>query len=83
MHGGSSSPAADPGEDIGHGCAGAAREAHDEAHRPVDLDDPVGIAPRRLVEAVDVLGDQGVEHAASFEVDQGLVAGVGPGRPGR
>ena len=39
----------------------------------MDLDDPCGVAARRPMEPVDVLGDQRVEVARAFEVDERLV----------
>ena len=70
-------------QDVGHGCAGTTGEAGDEAHGPVDLDHLVGVVPRRLVQPVDVLGDQRVEGAEPFQGDECLVPGVGQRRPCR
>jgi hypothetical protein len=49
----------------------------------VDLDDAGRGQARLDVQAVDVLGDQGVELAALLERDEGAVAVVGLGLPGR
>ena len=42
-----------------------------------------GIAAGLLVQAVDVLGDEGVQLAPALEVDERAVARVGLGRPRR
>ncbi len=44
----------------------------------MDLDHPDGIGAGGLVQAVDVLGHQRVQHPAAFELEQGVMAGVGP-----
>jgi hypothetical protein len=49
----------------------------------VDLDDPARVVAGELVEAVDVLCDEGVELAPPFQLEQGPVAGVGLGGPRR
>src|SRR5438128_1572247 len=56
---------------------------HQLAHGAVDLDHPIGRGARRLVEPVDVLGDERVELAAALEGDEGAMAGIGLGLPGR
>ena len=55
----------------------AAAHAHDLVHRPVDLEHPRRVGPGRLVQPVDVLGDQRAQPALPLEVDQRAVAGVG------
>ena len=47
------------------------------------LDHPRRVRAGRLVQAVDVLGDQRVEPAGPFELDEGAVTVVGLGRERR
>jgi hypothetical protein len=53
----------------------AARQARRVVDRPVDLDELLG--PGRPMQAVDVLGDDGVEVPAALELDQRVVRAVG------
>ena len=68
--------------------ASTARQARRLVDRAVHLDHLVRVGAGGLVQAVDVLGDQRVQHAPALELEQGLVAGVRraavlqPGRAG-
>ena len=45
----------------------------------MDLDDPVRVCAGHEVEAVDILGDQGVQPTGSLQVDEALMSDVGSG----
>ena len=70
-------------ERLFHRRAPAALPAHDAAHAAVHLDDLLGRLAGALVQLVDVLRDERVQHAAPLERDEGAMAGVRLGRPGR
>ena len=80
---GSSSPARTRSSTSGIGRARSARHAHHLSHGAVDLDHAIGVATGRLVKAVDVLGDEGMQDTAALEVHEGTVAGVGLRLPRR
>ena len=66
-----------------HGPPPAAAHAHHVVDGPVHFDHVVDGAPRPLMQAVDVLRDEGVQLAAPLERDERPVAGVRRGVPGR
>ena len=71
----------DPVERLAHRAAPPARHALHLAHVAVDLDDLLGRRPRRVVQAVDVLGHERVQAGAPLELGERDVAGVGLGVP--
>ncbi len=78
---GSASPAAHARQRALHGGALAAGHAGHLAHGAVDLHHPRGIGAGLLVQAVHVLGDEGVQLAPALEDHQGAVARIGLGGP--
>ena len=68
-----------PFENLLDGRLHPATQAHGAPHRAVDLDDPVRVCAGHEVEAVDVLGDQGVQPTGSLQVDKALMSDVGSG----
>ena len=73
----------DPVEHLLHRSGLTTAQAHHLAHGAVHLDDQVGSTAGSLVQPVDVLRDERVELASALELDEGVVAGVRVGAPGR
>ena len=78
---GSGFAAVDPVERAAHRRPVAAGQALDLVHGAVDLEHAVRRRAGRLVQPVDVLGDQREQPALALEVDQRAVPGVGPISP--
>ena len=70
-------PRRHPGQRGGHRRPVAAADAHDLVHGAVDLQHQRRGGAGRLVQAVDVLGDQRAQPALPLQVDQRGVPGVG------
>ncbi len=73
----------DPLQRGAHRAGRAAVQTHRVEDRPVQLQHPVPVQARALVQLVDVLGQQRAQPAGAVEVDESAVSGVGFGAPGR
>ena len=71
----------DPLERLGHRPAVVATPAPCPPHRAVDLDHQLDVGAGLLVQAVDVLGDDGVQLAPALQLDDRVVATVRLGPP--